>query len=161
MKRTARIAAVLVAVAVVAGCAGQATSPSGPPPSLPGTAGHFDNGEFSFDYPADWPVIAADRESGGVEYVFAVIGDGTWQDGCLQTGNTLSCGADKLDVPAGGIVVKIYRWWGGPMVPCRGRHAGERDLRRTRSEAEGRRGDECLGDPGSRQRIWTIEQCLR
>jgi hypothetical protein len=89
-------------------------------PSLPGTPGHFDDGQESFDYPTDWPTIAAGFSSGGVEYVLAVLGDGTWREGCVYGENSISCGADTFDVPPGGILVKVYRWYGGPMVPCRG-----------------------------------------
>lgn len=88
--------------------------------TLPGTPGHFDNGEFSFDYPADWPVLADDVESGGVMYILAVMGQGTWREGCVRSGNSMTCGADTFDVAAGGILVKVYRWWGSPFVPCSG-----------------------------------------
>jgi hypothetical protein len=54
-------ALLLVAAAVAASCA------TTPIPSLPGTPGHYDNGEMSFDYPADWPILAAQvPESCGV-----------------------------------------------------------------------------------------------
>jgi hypothetical protein len=88
--------------------------------SIPGTPGHFDNGELSFDYPADWPVLAGGFSSGGVEYVLAVLGNGTWREGCVYTANSMTCGPDTFDVSRGGILVKVYRWWGGPMVLCRG-----------------------------------------
>jgi hypothetical protein len=32
----------------------------------------------------------------------------------------MSCGSDVVDVGPGGVVVKIYRWWGGPAPICRG-----------------------------------------
>jgi hypothetical protein len=112
---------------VVPGAGGESPSagpPSaGPPsagPSLPGTPGHFDDGQMSFDYPTDWPTIAGGFSSGGVEYVLAVLGDGTWREGCVYGENSISCGPDTFDVPPGGILVKVYRWWGGPAVPCRG-----------------------------------------
>jgi hypothetical protein len=32
----------------------------------------------------------------------------------------MHCGSDIVDVPAGAIVVKVYIWYGGPIVLCRG-----------------------------------------
>ena len=32
----------------------------------------------------------------------------------------MNCDADIVEVPPGGVVVKVYRWYGGPFVPCRG-----------------------------------------
>jgi len=107
---------------VLPGGAGESPS-AGPPsagPSLPGTPGHFDDGQESFDYPTDWPTIAAGFSSGGVEYVLAVLGDGTWREGCVYGENSMSCGPDTFNVAPGGILVKVYRWWGGPLVLCRG-----------------------------------------
>ena len=107
---------------VLPGAGGESPS-AGPPsagPSLPGTPGHFDNSEFAFDYPTDWPTIAGGFSSDGVEYVLAVLGDGKWREGCVYGENSVSCGLDVFDVPPGGILVKVYRWWGGPAVPCRG-----------------------------------------
>ena len=122
-----------IALAVIVGACGtgsaspsEAAAPNGPPgpispaPTLPGTPGHFDNGEFSFDYPTDWPLIAAGFSSGRVEYVVAVMGNGTWKEGCVYTANSMACGPDTFDVPSGGILVKVYRWWGGPLVMCQG-----------------------------------------
>jgi hypothetical protein len=126
LKMRAIVAAGL-AVALMAGACGAGSpastgpsGPTGPSPSLPGTPGHFDNGEFSFDYPTDWPIIASGFSSDKVEYVFMVVGDGTWKDGCVYTSNSSACGPDTFDVPPGRIVVKIYRWWGGPVVMCQG-----------------------------------------
>lgn len=94
-------------------------------PSLPGTPGHFDNGEFSFDYPTDWSVLAgSDDGATGVMYVLAVLGNGSWRESCQHgadgTRSWVSCSTDAVDVPSGGVVVKIYQWYGGPAVPCRG-----------------------------------------
>jgi hypothetical protein len=89
-------------------------------PSIPGTPGHFDDGTLSFVYPVDWPVIAGGFSSGGVEYVLAVLGQGEWREGCVQTDSSMTCGSDTFQVAPGGILVKVYRWGGGPAVPCRG-----------------------------------------
>jgi hypothetical protein len=127
------IASISLAV-IVGACGADAASPgttatsAGPPgsnspaPTLPGTAGHFDDGTLSFDYPVDWPVIA-----GGhtplipVIYVLAVLGNGTWEENCRSSadGSSQECGADLVSFPPGGIVVKIYRYWGSPAPVCR------------------------------------------
>jgi len=99
---------------------GALASPT-PVPTLPGTPGHFDNGEFSFDYPTDWQVLAVDvPESCSVVYVTAVVGVGSW---ALATNEVLPdgaqrCGLDTVTVAPGGIVVRI--WWrgGGPAPMC-------------------------------------------
>jgi len=122
-------ALVLVAL-VVASCS---TAPSGSPAqvptpeptsalTLPGTPGHYDDGEMSFDYPDDWPVLAARvPESCGVIYVLAVIGFGSWDRGADQSsgGGTL-CGIDTVTVQPGGVVVRIYWRDGGPAPMCMG-----------------------------------------
>ncbi len=96
-----------------------------PAPSLPGTPGHYDDGQFSFDYPTDWPVIAGtDNGREFVAYVLAVFGNGTWAENCQSGGDSSfgwsNCGTDVVTVPTGGEVVKVYLWYGGPAVPCRG-----------------------------------------
>jgi len=110
---------IAMALLVPAGCSSSSSTVS-PTSTFPGTPGHFYDGELSFDYPADWPVLAGGFSSGGVEYVLAVLGNGTWREGCVYTANSMTCGPDTFDVSPGGILVKVYRWWGGPMVPCRG-----------------------------------------
>jgi hypothetical protein len=102
--------------------AGRTTSPA---PNLPGTAGHFDNGRFSFDYPTDWPVIASDVEvSGGPFHVVVVLGDGSWEFGCRRasSGSVSStiCHPDIVQVPAGGIVLKVFWRGSGPGPSCEG-----------------------------------------
>ena len=94
--------------------------------TLPGTPGHYIDGGLSFDYPPEWPVISGtDNGAEGVMYVVAVVGNGSWSENC-QSGSQgssswwMNCGADIVTVPSGGIVVKVYRWGGGPAVPCRG-----------------------------------------
>jgi hypothetical protein len=94
-------------------------------PSLPGTPGHYDDGQESFDYPTDWSVLAgSDRGATGVMDVLAVLGDGSWHESCQHgddgTSSWMNCSTDAVDVPSGGVVVKIYLWYGGPYVPCRG-----------------------------------------
>ena len=132
---TTRASALAVLVSLAAGCgggsprlAGGSAGPSGsvtPAPSLPGTPGHYDDGEFSFDYPTDWPVIAGtDNGREFVEDVLAVFGNGTWAENCQSGGDSSNgwsnCGTDDVTVPTGGFVVKVYLWYGGPAVPCRG-----------------------------------------
>jgi hypothetical protein len=117
---TALALALLVATT---GCDGVGSTPT--PPSLPGSPGHFDNGELSFDYPTDWPIIRAGESSAnGVFYILAVLGTGTWHENCVKEATTsfveLACGADVVEVPAGGIVVKIYWRGGGPAPSCLG-----------------------------------------
>jgi hypothetical protein len=92
--------------------------------TLPGTVGHYDDGQLSFDYPSDWAALGAGGGSTTVEYVLAVLGNGTWRENC-QSGadgsmSWMNCGTDIVEVPPGGIVVKVYRWYGGPPVECRG-----------------------------------------
>ncbi len=127
--------ALIGATAVVAwprdGAAGTVPSPSRVPtevptegPTLPGTPGHFDNGQFSFDYPNSWSTLGGGVASTTVEYVLAVLGTGTWRENCQSgadgSSSWMNCGSDIVEVPAGGIVVKVYLWYGGPFVPCRG-----------------------------------------
>ncbi len=101
------------------------TETTGPAPILPGTAGHFDNGSFSFDYPTDWPVIASDvYMSGAPDYVVAVLGDGSWEFGCRRasSGSVSStiCGPDVVQVPASGVVLKVFWRRSGPGPSCQG-----------------------------------------
>jgi hypothetical protein len=119
-----------LALVVVAGCG--AASPSGSTvattsssaPGLSGTPGHFDDGQLAFDYPTDWPTLGGGTEDTLVEHVLAVLGNGTWRENCQSgtdgSSSWMNCGADIVTVPSGGIVVKVYRWGGGPAVPCRG-----------------------------------------
>ena len=116
----------LVAWPWVAGVVpGGAGEPPSAGPSLPGTPGHYDDGEFSFDYPTDWSVLAgSDHGATGVMDVLAVFGNGSWHESCQRgaegTSSWMNCSTDAVDVPSGGVVVKIYLWYGGPYVPCRG-----------------------------------------
>jgi hypothetical protein len=132
MDRWARgIAGVAIGAAlIVGGCSGVATGSSGPAPiptgsapTLPGTPGHFDDGTVSFDYPANWRVIAGVHTPKiPVIYVLAVLGDGTWIENCTTSpdGMQSACGVDAVSFPPGGIVVKIYRYWGSPAPQCLG-----------------------------------------
>ena len=88
---------------------------------FPGTPGHFDNGEFSFDYPTDWQVLAVDvPESCYVIQVAAVIGVGGWAIAPNETlpDGAVRCGLDTVDVPSGGIVVRLYWRASGPVPMC-------------------------------------------
>jgi hypothetical protein len=130
-RRSVRRAGTAIAVAsalalLSAACGGPAarpTPPLTPIPTLPGTPGHFDNGEFSFDYPADWPVLSAFQSlPNPTFFVAAVLGTGTWHETCQSgtdaQGDWLTCGADVVTVPVGGIVVKVYWRSGGPAPMC-------------------------------------------
>jgi len=94
-----------------------------PVPALPGTPGHYDDGEMSFDYPTDWPALAARvPESCGVIYVLVVLGTGSWSPGADQpeSNGAILCGIDSVTVPAGGVVVRVYWRGGGPAPVCEG-----------------------------------------
>ena len=80
--------------------------------------GHFDNGEFSFDYPAGWQVLAADYQEGLAVHVDAVLGTGAWKTGCVHTDNGGSCTGDTVDVSGGRVVVRVWRRVDGPMNGC-------------------------------------------
>jgi hypothetical protein len=92
-------------------------------PSIPGTAGHFDNGDFSFDYPSAWQTLSGQYDETIVNEVDAVLGTGSWRSGCLETmypdghGNA-SCTGDSFDVSGGRVVVKVWRQVGGPVDLC-------------------------------------------
>lgn len=132
--RSAIAAFVVAACVVAAGCSGVSSgtkgtsaasrgpAEGGPAPSLPGTPGHYDDGEMSFDYPDDWPVLAAGvPESCGVLYVRAVLGFGSWDRGADQSsGGATLCGIDTVTVQSGGVVVRIYWRDGGPAPMCMG-----------------------------------------
>ncbi len=138
MKRKRRAIAAIcwVALTVLVGACGAGTAspsapaassePSGsisPASSLPGTPGHFDDGTVSFDYPSSWPIIAGVHTPLiPVIYVLAVFGNGTWKENCKSSadGSSQECGADVVSFPPGGIVVKVYRYWGSPAPVCRG-----------------------------------------
>ena len=101
---------------------GGGTSPSAVP-SIPGTPGHFDNGDFSFDYPSTWRVLSGVYDETIVNEVDAVLGTGGWRSGCFQTmypdgHGSESCTGDSYDVSGGRIVVKIWRQVGGPVNLC-------------------------------------------
>jgi len=117
--------AVLIAGAMAFTAWPRGAGPPSPGPSLPGTPGHFDDGQESFDYPTDWSVLAgSDHGATGVMDVLAVLGNGSWHESCQRgaegTSSWMNCSTDAVDVPSGGVVVKIYLWYGGPYVPCRG-----------------------------------------
>ena len=133
--------AVAASVVMFAGCGGGSSAasrgsapPTGPEPSLPGTPGHFDNGDFSFDYPSAWrtlsgvydddlEVLSGVYDETIVNEVDAVLGTGGWRSGCFQTmypdgHGSESCTGDSSDVSGGRIVVKIWRQVGGPVNLC-------------------------------------------
>jgi len=131
--RFGRVAiSIALTLALVAGCAAAAPSDSTRPsssavasvPGLSGSPGHFDGTWLAFDYPSDWSTLGGGTASTTVEYILAVLGNGTWRENCRSgtepSSSWMSCGADIVEVPAGGVVVKVYLWWGGPVVACRG-----------------------------------------
>ncbi len=79
---------------------------------------HFDNGQFAFDYPAGWRVLAADYLEGMANETVAVLGTGVWRSGCYTTDNGGGCTGDIVDVSGGRVVVKIYERVGGPAPDC-------------------------------------------
>jgi hypothetical protein len=96
---------------------GGGASPSAVP-SIPGTPGHFDNGSFSFDYPASWRTLSDEYYEGMENQVFAVLGTGDWKTGCYFTSNGGGCTGDTVDVSGGRVVVKVYERGGGPVSTC-------------------------------------------
>jgi hypothetical protein len=113
------MAAILIAgLVVTAGPRLGILGPAAAGPTLPGTPGHFDNGEFSFDYPAEWRVLAADYQEGMAVHVDAVLGTGTWKTGCVYTDSGGSCTGDTVDVSGGRVVVRVWRRVDGPMNGC-------------------------------------------
>jgi hypothetical protein len=115
------------------------SAPATPAPSLPGTPGHFDDGQFSFDYPADWPIVDVGdpaRYADTTRHIYAVLGMGTWDSGCsggegmpsLRPGEYVHspvvgwmvCAGETFRVAAGGVLVEVYRWYGGPAAECNG-----------------------------------------
>jgi hypothetical protein len=117
------LAALLVGACKVASPAAS-TGSTEPGPSLPGTLGHFDNGGFSFDYPATWRTLSGLYDEGFANEVDAVLGTGDWRTGCIQTTypdghGGGSCTGDTFVVSAGRIVVKVWRRVGGPADMCR------------------------------------------
>jgi hypothetical protein len=81
-----RLFGLLLGAALFAWGCGVTPSPT-PVPSIPGTVGHFDDGQEAFDYPLDWNVLAGGQPSaGGIEYIIAVLGDGTADQGRAARG---------------------------------------------------------------------------
>jgi hypothetical protein len=113
------LVALLVGACAAVGPAAS-SGPTGPGPSLPGTPGHFDNGDFSFDYPAGWHALSGDYYEGIAVEVSAVLGSGVWHSGCVSTGNGGSCTGDTTDVSGGRIVVKVWSIVTGPAPMCMG-----------------------------------------
>jgi hypothetical protein len=87
-------------------------------PQLPGSAGHFANGTFSFDYPSTWRYLSGDYYEGMANEVYLVLGDGGWHSGCTQFDNGGACTGDMVDVSGGRIVTKLYSRVGGPVALC-------------------------------------------
>jgi hypothetical protein len=101
------------------GCGGGSTAGSaGPASTLPGTPGHFDNGQFSFDYPANWRTISGQQNEGYALSLYAVLGTGDWKNGCYFTSGGGGCTGDTVDVSGGRIVVKLFERVGGPVNEC-------------------------------------------
>lgn len=113
----------LVLIAASCSAAGGPSGSAEPGATLPGTAGHFDNGGYSFDYPTAWHVLSGLYPEGFANEVDAVIGTGNWRTGCTQTTypdghGGGSCTGDAFDVSGGRIVVKVWRRVGGPADVC-------------------------------------------
>jgi hypothetical protein len=123
-RRATAIGAAVLCVLAVATCgSGGSIDPGNSLPSLPGTPGHFDNGDFSFDYPAGWQTLAGTYLEGMANEVDAVLGTGGWQTGCRWTEypdgrGGGSCTGDAFEVSGGRVVVKVWRRVGGPADLC-------------------------------------------
>jgi hypothetical protein len=113
----AALSLVLVGVVALATWPRTATAPLAAPTSRPG---HFDNGQFSFDYPATWRTLSGPLSEPATS-VAVVLGTGDWQTGCHPWSSGgfhgEECTGDKVDVSGGRIVVKVYRF-GGPAPSC-------------------------------------------
>jgi hypothetical protein len=124
IRRGKAIGAAALCLLAVAACGfGGSIDPGNPLPTLPGTPGHFDNGDFSFEYPAGWDILAGQYPEGMAVQVDAVLGTGSWQTGCRTTaypsgGGGGSCTGDAFDVSGGRVVVKVWRRVGGPVDIC-------------------------------------------
>lgn len=82
------------------------------------SSGHFDNGEFSFDYPTTWRTFPVSSPSNGMpnpSRTEVVVGNGDWALDCESSGY---CRPDKVDVSGGRVVVKVTRRIDGPPTPC-------------------------------------------
>jgi hypothetical protein len=124
IRRAMATAATMLCVLSVAACGfGGSINPGDPLPTLSGNPGHFDNGDFTFDYPAGWDILASQYPEGMAVQVDAVLGTGSWQTGCRSTaypsgGGGGSCTGDVVDVSGGRVVVKVWRRVGGPVDIC-------------------------------------------
>jgi hypothetical protein len=90
---------------------------------LPGSPGHFDNGDFTFDYPDNWRTLSGLYDETIVNEVDAVLGTGDWRTGCFETEypdghGSISCTGDTFVVTGGRVVVKVWRRVGGPVDTC-------------------------------------------
>jgi hypothetical protein len=87
-----------------------------PAVSAPVAEGRYDNGNFSFDYPATWKVLAGAYYEGLAFRTDVVLGTGEWHSGCVTQDNGGSCTGDKVNVGGGRVVVKLFQRTGGPAV---------------------------------------------
>ncbi|HYI21316.1 MAG TPA: hypothetical protein VEX62_01650 [Candidatus Limnocylindrales bacterium] len=95
------------------------TSPSesvAPPPT--GSASpaieFYDDGYLSFEYPAEWPIIAT-RVFNGVAFTPIVLGTGEWDDGCEPFGsNGIHCSGSELIADPGELVAEFWTQGHGP-----------------------------------------------
>jgi hypothetical protein len=122
------IVVVLVATAAVAvwprWAAPEPGATASPAPSIPGSAGHFDNGTFSFDYPKTWRVLSGAYDEETISdlfevLVYGVLGTGDWSTGCRRTRTSGECPGDQADVSGGRIVVKVSTFVRSPFDTCR------------------------------------------
>jgi hypothetical protein len=89
-----------------------------PGATVPGSAGHYDNGTLSFDYPTYWGVISGGYEEGMAFHVYGILGNGGFYTGCRIVDNGAECLSDKYDLSGGRVVVKIWTRDGGPAPAC-------------------------------------------
>ena len=117
------IVALLIGACTTVSPGGTASQSVGSGPTLPGTPGHFDNDDFSFDYPAGWRTLSGLYDETIVNEVDAVLGTGDWRTGCAETAypdghGGISCTGDTFVVTGGRIVMKVWRRVGGPVDTC-------------------------------------------
>jgi hypothetical protein len=92
------------------------TTPRATPSQTPSSATlltHFSEDGLSFDYPAEWPVIA-EREFSGVNWVPIVVGTGEWSNGCESSGSGTVCTGSEFALDPGEVILELSSQIMGP-----------------------------------------------
>jgi hypothetical protein len=183
---TRLLVALGLAVVSVVGCSSGPTIPSSPTPSPlptvppasaspnPFSSGHYDDGNITFDFPADWNAARGYYPS-SVSDLKAYLSTEPLREPCVPSGDATLCRAPIEGLQPGGVLVSWWRWGlhrGDPGPdPNTGEliHVGGRSGRMHDSGAEGH----CLNidsDKAMRLEIpdptldgsWTVmDACLR